>query len=54
MSMVATAGGGDQRSGTEVVLADMRDYFLEKLRDNVDSVRTVAGFSFAGSSQNAG
>ncbi|KHE14950.1 multidrug transporter [Aeromonas hydrophila] len=39
---------------TEVVLADMRDYFMKNEKDNVDSVLTVAGFSFAGSGQNSG
>ena len=32
----------------------MRDYFLENEKENVDSVLTVAGFSFAGSGQNSG
>lgn len=32
----------------------MRDYFMKNEKDNVDSVLTVAGFSFAGSGQNSG
>ncbi|TMX06669.1 efflux RND transporter permease subunit [Aeromonas salmonicida subsp. achromogenes] len=45
---------GATKQRTEVVLADMRDYFLKNEKDNVDSVLTVAGFSFAGSGQNSG
>ncbi|HHQ4598329.1 efflux RND transporter permease subunit [Aeromonas veronii] len=53
MSMVQLpVGATKQRTG--VVLADMRDYFLKNEKDNVDSVLTVSGFSFAGSGQNAG
>ena len=53
MSMVQLPVGATKER-TEVVLADMRDYFLENEKDNVDSVLTVAGFSFAGSGQNSG
>ncbi|RUR52553.1 efflux RND transporter permease subunit [Aeromonas veronii] len=53
MSMVQLPVGATKQR-TEVVLADMRDYFLKNEKDNVDSVLTVAGFSFAGSGQNAG
>lgn len=53
MSMVQLPVGATKQR-TEVVLADMRDYFLENEKDNVDSVLTVSGFSFAGSGQNAG
>ncbi|MFM5396184.1 efflux RND transporter permease subunit [Aeromonas veronii] len=53
MSMVQLPVGATKQR-TEVVLADMRDYFLKNERDNVDSVLTVSGFSFAGSGQNAG
>ncbi|MGL5812449.1 MAG: efflux RND transporter permease subunit [Aeromonas sp.] len=45
---------GATKERTEVVLAEMRDYFLETEKDNVDSVLTVAGFSFAGNGQNTG
>lgn len=53
MSMVQLPVGATKQR-TEVVLADMRDYFLKNEKDNVDSVLTVAGFSFAGSGQNSG
>ncbi|WP_349918617.1 efflux RND transporter permease subunit [Aeromonas veronii] len=53
MSMVQLPVGATKER-TEVVLAEMRDYFLENEKENVDSVLTVAGFSFAGSGQNAG
>ena len=53
MSMVQLPVGATKER-TEVVLADMRDYFLKNEKDNVDSVLTVAGFSFAGSGQNSG
>ncbi|MGL5525286.1 MAG: efflux RND transporter permease subunit [Aeromonas veronii] len=53
MSMVQLPVGATKQR-TEVVLADMRDYFLKNETNNVESVLTVAGFSFAGSGQNAG
>ncbi|UCA10532.1 efflux RND transporter permease subunit [Aeromonas enteropelogenes] len=53
MSMVQLPVGATKQR-TEVVLAQMRDYFLENEKENVESVLTVAGFSFAGSGQNAG
>ncbi|MFQ2102725.1 efflux RND transporter permease subunit [Aeromonas sanarellii] len=53
MSMVQLPVGATKER-TEVVLAEMRDYFLENEKENVDSVLTVAGFSFAGSGQNSG
>ncbi|WP_270656159.1 efflux RND transporter permease subunit [Aeromonas sp. Y293-4] len=53
MSMVQLPVGATKQR-TEVVLADMRDYFLKNEKDNVDSVLTVSGFSFAGSGQNVG
>ncbi|MGT4070168.1 UNVERIFIED_CONTAM: efflux RND transporter permease subunit [Aeromonas hydrophila] len=53
MSMVQLPVGATKQR-TEVVLADMRDYFMKNEKDNVDSVMTVAGFSFAGSGQNSG
>ena len=39
---------------TEAVLDNMRHYFQENEKDNVASVMTVAGFSFAGRGQNSG
>lgn len=53
MSMVQLPVGATKQR-TEVVLAQMRDYFLENEKDNVDAVLTVSGFSFAGSGQNTG
>ncbi|WP_033137073.1 efflux RND transporter permease subunit [Aeromonas finlandensis] len=53
MSMVQLPVGATKQR-TEVVLADMRDYFLKNEKDNVDAVLTVSGFSFAGSGQNSG
>ncbi|WP_429145010.1 efflux RND transporter permease subunit [Aeromonas veronii] len=53
MSMVQLPVGATKQR-TEVVLADMRNYFLKNEKENVDSVLTVSGFSFAGSGQNAG
>ncbi|MBL0532984.1 efflux RND transporter permease subunit [Aeromonas dhakensis] len=53
MSMVQLPVGATKQR-TEVVLADMRDYFMKNEKENVDSVLTVAGFSFAGSGQNTG
>ncbi|MGE6107706.1 efflux RND transporter permease subunit [Aeromonas sobria] len=53
MSMVQLPVGATKQR-TEAVLGEMRDYFLENEKDNVESVLTVAGFSFAGSGQNSG
>ncbi|MFB2863368.1 efflux RND transporter permease subunit [Aeromonas sp. MdU4] len=53
MSMVQLPVGATKQR-TEVVLAQMRDYFLKNEKDNVDAVLTVSGFSFAGSGQNTG
>ncbi|WP_434471634.1 efflux RND transporter permease subunit [Aeromonas veronii] len=53
MSMVQLPVGATKQR-TEVVLAQMRDYFLDNEKDNVDAVLTVSGFSFAGSGQNTG
>ncbi|MCU4413995.1 efflux RND transporter permease subunit [Acinetobacter sp. WU_MDCI_Axc73] len=39
---------------TDKVIDTMTDYFLDKEKDNVDSIFTVAGFSFTGVGQNAG
>ncbi|MDO2949415.1 efflux RND transporter permease subunit [Aeromonas simiae] len=53
MSMVQLPVGATKER-TETVLSDMRTYFLEHEKDNVESVLTIAGFSFAGSGQNTG
>jgi HAE1 family hydrophobic/amphiphilic exporter-1 len=39
---------------TEAVLGKVRDHFLEGERDAVESIMTVAGFSFSGRGQNVG
>ncbi len=39
---------------TSVTLDKLTDYFFTKEKDNVESLMTVTGFSFAGSGQNAG
>ncbi len=53
MSMVQLPVGATKER-TEKVLGQMRDYFLQSEKDNVESVLTVAGFSFAGQGQNSG
>ncbi len=53
MSMVQLPVGATKER-TEKVLGQMRDYFLKSEKDNVESVLTVAGFSFAGQGQNSG
>jgi HAE1 family hydrophobic/amphiphilic exporter-1/multidrug efflux pump len=45
---------GSTQSNTEKVLEQVRNHFLEDQKDAVDSVFSVAGFSFAGSGQNTG
>ncbi|MDR3367970.1 efflux RND transporter permease subunit [Rhodoferax sp.] len=45
---------GSTQSNTEKVLEQVKNHFLEEQKDAVDSVFTVAGFSFAGSGQNTG
>jgi hydrophobe/amphiphile efflux-1 (HAE1) family protein len=45
---------GTTQSNTEKVLDQVQHHFLEEQKDAVDSIFTVAGFSFAGSGQNAG
>ncbi|KXZ64177.1 multidrug efflux RND transporter permease subunit AdeJ [Acinetobacter venetianus] len=39
---------------TDKVITTMTDYFMNKEKDNVDSIFTVSGFSFTGVGQNAG
>ena len=53
MSMVQLPVGATKER-TEKVLGQMRDYFLKNEKENVDSVLTVSGFSFAGRGQNSG
>ena len=45
---------GATQSNTEKVLEQVQHHFLEDQKDAVDSVFSVAGFSFAGSGQNTG
>ncbi len=45
---------GATQSNTEKVLDQVQHHFLEEQKDAVDSIFTVAGFSFAGSGQNTG
>ncbi|MCZ8093849.1 MAG: efflux RND transporter permease subunit, partial [Acidovorax sp.] len=45
---------GTTQSNTEKVLDQVQHHFLEEQKDAVDSIFTVAGFSFAGSGQNTG
>lgn len=51
--MVSTPSGATIER-TEESLKKVEDYFLEKESNNIDHLFTVAGFSFAGRSQNAG
>lgn len=50
--VVLPAGATQER--TVAVLDTVRDFFFTQEKNNVDSVFTVAGFSFAGAGQNAG
>lgn len=45
---------GAPQKDTEQVLEQVQKHFLEDQKDAVDAIFTVAGFSFAGSGQNAG
>ncbi|BEU96396.1 efflux RND transporter permease subunit [Acidovorax sp. DW039] len=45
---------GSPQKNTEKVLEQVQKHFLEDQKDAVDAIFTVAGFSFAGSGQNAG
>ena len=51
VQVVTPSGSTAER--TELVLKEMRDYLLNEEADAVESVFTVAGFSFAGRGQNA-
>ena len=50
--VVLPAGATQER--TVAVLDTVREFFFNQEKDNVESVFTVAGFSFAGAGQNAG
>ncbi|MBK0127339.1 efflux RND transporter permease subunit [Pantoea sp. S61] len=45
---------GATQERTQKVLDEINDYYLTKEKDNVDSVLTVNGYSFAGRAQNLG
>ena len=49
-----TTPPGSSLSSTEKVLDKVREYLLNEEKANVESVLTVAGFSFGGRGQNAG
>jgi multidrug efflux pump len=51
-SVTLPPGATDQR--TKEVLAQVRDYYLNKEKDYVEGVFTVAGFGFGGQGQNVG
>ena len=53
MAMVTLPTGASQERTLEVN-KKINDYFLTKEKDNIDSIFTIAGFSFAGSGQNMG
>ncbi|MZI95222.1 efflux RND transporter permease subunit [Vibrio sp. CAIM 722] len=53
MAMITLPTGATQER-TMAVGKKLQDYFLTKEKENVDSVFTIAGFSFAGSGQNMG
>ncbi|ARV72262.1 efflux RND transporter permease subunit [Vibrio campbellii] len=51
---MATLPPNSTQEQTEKTLEKVRNYFLEEEKDNVASVFSVAGFSFAGQGQNMG
>lgn len=53
MTMMQTPVGATQ-ARTEDAMGQLEDYFFEHEKNNVESVFSVVGFSFAGSGQNAG
>ena len=53
LSMVQLPTGATQQR-TQAVLDKVRDHYLTNEKENVDTVFTVAGFSFAGTGQNMG
>lgn len=54
MYLMANTPSGSTLERTTQSLKKVEDYFLEKEKDNVEHLFTVAGFSFAGRSQNSG
>ena len=54
MYLMINAPSGATLGRTTESLKKVEDYFLEKEKNNVDHLFTVAGFSFAGRAQNAG
>ena len=53
LTMVQLPAGATQQR-TQDVLTKVQEYFRTQEQENVDSVFTIAGFSFAGSGQNMG
>ncbi|MGG4606854.1 efflux RND transporter permease subunit [Providencia sp. Me31A] len=53
LSMIQLPPGSTQEQ-TQAVLDEVNDYYHTKEKDNVESVFTVGGFSFAGQGQNMG
>ncbi len=45
---------GSTLEQTEEVLSEVKDYFLQKEKDAVDSIITLAGMSFSGRAQSSG
>lgn len=51
---MATLPAGATTEKTKAVLAKVNDYFFTNEKENVESMLSVSGFSFAGQGQNAG
>lgn len=51
---MANLPAGSTREKTDLVLDKIKDYFLTSEKENVESILTVSGFSFAGQGQNMG
>jgi multidrug efflux pump len=54
MYLMVNGPSGSTLEQTLQTLINVEDYFLNKEKDNVEHLFTVAGFSFAGRAQNAG
>jgi multidrug efflux pump len=54
MYLMINTPSGSTLERTSESLEQVEDYFLEKESENIEHLFTVAGFSFAGSAQNAG
>lgn len=54
MYLMVNTPSGATLERTAESLQEVENYFLEKESENIDHLFTVAGFSFAGSAQNAG